>query len=206
MITNLWSVLTLFFLLNGQLFCAVEQSRIRLNGGPYRWSGFGYVKWTNVSEFQDNLSLASPVLRSESLADHLHGYLHVDCDLLYWLSWNSNNGSLGRFIALMGSSNTRRGSLKIMFRRHKRPCAYYANSNATFHLMLDVGDLVFKLNPGPDKRITTIFLRIEWSIMDIRGVDILFQRELICIIFVLWTASVLLRLNFRLTGHSPRAL
>ena len=29
-----------------------------------------------------------------------------------------------------------------------RPCAYYANSVATFHIVLDVGDLVFKLNPG----------------------------------------------------------
>ena len=84
----LWSAFTLFFLLYGQLFCAIEQSRIRLNGGSYRWSGFG-------------------------------------CE-------------------------------KIKFRRHKRPCAYYANSNATFHLILDVGDLVFKLNPGPDNRITTI--------------------------------------------------
>ena len=152
----LWSVLTLFFLLNGQLFYAIEQSRIRLNGGSYSWSGFGYAKWTNVREFQDYSSLALLVFRSESFADHLHGHLRVDCDLLYWLPWNSNNGSLGRFIALTGSSNTRRGSRKIRFRRHKRPCAYYANSNATFHLMLDVGDLVFKLNPGPHKRITTI--------------------------------------------------
>ena len=100
--------------------------------------------------------MASLVFRNESLADHLHGHLHADCDLLYWLPWNSNNGFLGRFIALLSSPNTRRGSLKIKFRRHKRPCAYYANSNATFHLILDVGDLVFKLNPGPNNRITTI--------------------------------------------------
>ena len=103
--------------------------------------------------------MASLVFRNESLADHLHGYLHADCDLLYWLPWlpwNSNNGFLGGFIALLGSPNTCRGSLKIKFRRQKRPCAYYANSNATFHPILDVGDLVFKLNPGPDNRITTI--------------------------------------------------
>ena len=30
-----------------------------------------------------------------------------------------------------------------------RPCAYYANSVATFHIVLDFGDLIFKLNPGP---------------------------------------------------------
>lgn len=33
-------------------------------------------------------------------------------------------------------------------RGHKRPCAYYSNPTATFHALL-VGDLVFKLNPGP---------------------------------------------------------
>ena len=33
-------------------------------------------------------------------------------------------------------------------RRHKRPCAYYSNTTATFHALL-IGDLVFKLNPGP---------------------------------------------------------
>ena len=152
----LWSAFTLFFLLYGQLFCAIEQSRICLNGGSYRWSGFGCEKWTNVREFQDYSSLASLVFRNESLADHLHGHLHADCDLLYWLPWNSNNGFLGRFIVLLGSPNTGRGSLKIKFRRQKRPCAYYANSNATFHLILDVGDLVFQLNPGPNNRTTTI--------------------------------------------------
>lgn len=33
-------------------------------------------------------------------------------------------------------------------RRSKRPCLYYANTKASFHLPLD-GNLVFKLNPGP---------------------------------------------------------
>ena len=33
-------------------------------------------------------------------------------------------------------------------KRHKRPCIYYSGSNATFHPLL-IGDLVFKLNPGP---------------------------------------------------------
>ena len=133
-----------------------KKAIIRLNGGSYRWSGFGCEKLTYVREFQDYSSLGSLVCRNEILADHLHGHLHADCDLLYWLPWNSNNGFLGRFIALLSSPNTRRGSLKIKFRRHKRPCAYYANSNATFHLILDVGDLVFKLSPGPNNTITTI--------------------------------------------------
>ena len=122
----LWSVFMLFFLLYGQLFCPIEQSRGRLNGVAHRWSGFDYVKLTNVREiqFEDYLSWVSLVFRCESLVDHLHGHLHADCDLLYWLPWNSNNDFLGRFIALLGSSNTRRGSLKIKLKRHKRPCAY----------------------------------------------------------------------------------
>ena len=33
-------------------------------------------------------------------------------------------------------------------KRHKRPCAYYSSTNASFHVPL-TGDLVFKLNPGP---------------------------------------------------------
>lgn len=37
---------------------------------------------------------------------------------------------------------------KVKFRHHKCPCSYYSNSMATFHLPL-VGDLLFKLNPGP---------------------------------------------------------
>ena len=39
-------------------------------------------------------------------------------------------------------------SIKVKFRRHKCPCSYYSNSMAVFHLPL-VGDLVFKLSPGP---------------------------------------------------------
>ena len=73
----LWSAFTLFFLLYGQLFCAIEQSRIRLNEGSYRWSGFGCEKWTNVREFQDYSFLASLVFRNERLADHLHTKLSV---------------------------------------------------------------------------------------------------------------------------------
>ena len=35
-------------------------------------------------------------------------------------------------------------------RRQSRPCNYYANTVSTFEPLLE-GDLVFKLNPGPDK-------------------------------------------------------
>ena len=33
-------------------------------------------------------------------------------------------------------------------RRCKRPCSYYPNTTASFHVQL-IGDLVYKLNPGP---------------------------------------------------------
>lgn len=33
-------------------------------------------------------------------------------------------------------------------KRHRRPCAYYSSTNASFHVP-PMGDLVFKLNPGP---------------------------------------------------------
>ena len=40
-------------------------------------------------------------------------------------------------------------------KRAKHPCAYYSNSSATLHCLL-VGDLVFKLNPGPCNTIPSI--------------------------------------------------
>lgn len=39
----------------------------------------------------------------------------------------------------------------VKIKRCKSPCAYYSNSTATFHCLLE-GDLVFKLNPGPSGR------------------------------------------------------
>ena len=39
----------------------------------------------------------------------------------------------------------------VKIKRCKCPCAYYSNSTATFHCLLE-GDLVFKLNPGPSGR------------------------------------------------------
>ena len=42
-------------------------------------------------------------------------------------------------------------SIKNRKRRSKSPCAYYANSTATFQPLLEE-DLVFKLNPGPSQQ------------------------------------------------------
>ena len=51
---------------------------------------------------------------------------------------------------------------KLPSRRHGCPCfIYYANSDVTFHLEF-IGDLAFKLNPGPLSRsIPTIVSRHE---------------------------------------------
>ena len=56
------------------------------------------------------------------------------------------------------NDSLRYGSMKINFKRHKRPCVYYASSVGTFHTVLDVGDLVFKLypEPGDNNSIPTI--------------------------------------------------
>ena len=48
-----------------------------------------------------------------------------------------------------GISNVFDFSCQLRLRRHRRPIAYYANSCASFHQVL-IGDLVFKLNPGPE--------------------------------------------------------
>ena len=63
-------------------------------------------------------------------------------------SWNAaitqiNEALVSTYMSPCPASHRQR---KI--RGHKRPCAYYSNPTATFHALL-VGDLVFKLNPGP---------------------------------------------------------
>ena len=50
-------------------------------------------------------------------------------------------------------------------KRHKRLCIYYSGSSATFHPLL-IGDLVFKLNPGP-----TGIMRIP-AIVSLRDVNV----------------------------------
>ena len=146
-----WSVFKLLFFLHGQLFCVPIQSRGCLSEPSSFWSGIISVKLKNVREIEAYSSWLLLVLQSESLIIHSD----ADEELLFWLPWNSNNG----FTVVNATLDFRiihRTSLKIKLRRNKCPCAYYANSGATFHLILDVGDLVFKLNPGPDNKITTI--------------------------------------------------
>ena len=68
--------------------------------------------------------------------------------------WNYNNGmtcyyeiSREYYILLRHPTFCRCLSIR-RHKRHKRPCISYSGSSATFHPLL-IGDLVFKLNPGP---------------------------------------------------------
>ena len=49
---------------------------------------------------------------------------------------------------ITGSFLHRNLSKRRRTKRHKRPCFYYPNSSAAFNMEL-IGDLTFKLNPGP---------------------------------------------------------
>ena len=69
------------------------------------------------------------------------------------LPWN-NNGKAVTTVYPTGSVLNKGAfvfSIKKISRRSKSLCAYYANSTATFHPLLE-GDLVFKLNPGPSQQ------------------------------------------------------
>ena len=65
-------------------------------------------------------------------------------------SLNNNTNDGGHCVlftwALKPSAVVYRTRFRI--RRHMCPCLYYSNSTSTFHPLL-IGDLVFKLNPGP---------------------------------------------------------
>ena len=68
------------------------------------------------------------------------------------LPWN-NNGKAVTTVYPTGSVLNKGAFvfIKNRSRRSKSPCAYYANSTATFHPLLE-GDLVFKLNSGPSQQ------------------------------------------------------
>ena len=71
--------------------------------------------------------------------------------LFFLLNWNDTNILPTVFAgpAYLGLQKPSFLTTRTRIRRHKCPCAYYSNSTASFHVPL-VGDLVFKLNPGPE--------------------------------------------------------
>ena len=66
------------------------------------------------------------------------------------LNWNGNHILIYSRVRFGCLYHQRKSSLapRTKIRHHKRPCAYYANSTATFRVLL-IGDLTFKLNQGP---------------------------------------------------------
>ena len=73
-----------------------------------------------------------------------------DWPLSFCLIWNANTFCLAITVVFGQLPYNALGCVVLTGRtkRCKRPCSYYCNSSATFHCLL-VGDLVFKLNPGP---------------------------------------------------------
>lgn len=92
----------------------------------------------NNDDFILEYSFWTSTSTSKSLIIHWNHW-SVNDDVLFPLSWISKES-----YSLQSCCVSR----TIKIKRHRRPCAYYANSVATFHLPLE-GDLVFKLNPGP---------------------------------------------------------
>ena len=71
-------------------------------------------------------------------------------DKSFCLIWNVKTFCFAITVVFRQLSHNALGCVVLTRRtkRCKRPCSYYSNSSATFHCLL-VGDLVFKLNPGP---------------------------------------------------------
>ena len=87
----------------------------------------------------------STVLATDNRADFSSN------DLLFFCYLRNNvTTGLEHFIrsGLLSTCQLECRSHKTKIKWAKRPCAYYSNSSATFHCLLE-GDLVFKLNPGP---------------------------------------------------------
>ena len=122
--------------------------------GNLLWKPHIITYYKNSTDNLKILSWSSSIHLGEGLNIHRSIYCHQ----LFPLFVKSNLNHSWRTSMLIGSGSCS-GSLKIKIKikRRKRPCPYYANTVATLHVVLDVSDLVFKLNPGPENnRIATI--------------------------------------------------
>ena len=63
-------------------------------------------------------------------------------------SWNAAITKINEALVSTYTTSCPTSQRQRKIRRHTRPCAYYSNITATFHALI-IGDLVFKLNPGP---------------------------------------------------------
>ena len=98
-------------------------------------------------EFNYQRTSAWPVICIASGCISCHTCKDIPCLLLLELR-KANNILPGITVHLIDSERSFVAPVKVKYRRHRCPCAYYANTTATFHTVLE-GDLVFKLNPGP---------------------------------------------------------
>ena len=56
----------------------------------------------------------------------------------------------------------------LVNRRSKRPCLYYSNAYATFHLF--IGDILCKLNPGPDtNQVNHCYSNLTFRLLNARS-------------------------------------
>ena len=146
------SVFIALFILLAQPQPAEKYSSRRLNTTCNGWNSFE----SNIYKYStDNLKILSWSL-SIHLREGLNIHRSIYCHQLFPLFAKSNLNHSWRTNMLIGSGSCS-GSLKIKIKHHKRPCPYYTITVATLHVVLDVSDLVFKLNPGPENnRIATI--------------------------------------------------
>ena len=135
-------IYVLFFLYSGSTgFPSVI--KLSLTSGSTTWSDFSSrttITFAENPDFEIGLELNSPfefctAHSSNNRVDSLHRKL---------LSYRQNRNDA----KIYSSARVAILTLVRKFKRGKRPCAYYSNSSATFHCMLE-SDLVFKLNPGP---------------------------------------------------------
>ena len=148
------SVFIALFILLAQPQPAEKYSGLPLNTPCNGWNSSGSNICKNSTDNSKILSCSSSIHLGEGLNIHRS----IFCHQLFPLFVKSNLNHSWRTSMLIGSGSCS-GSLKIKIKikRHKRPCPYYANTVATLHVVLDVSDLVFKLNPGPgNNRIATI--------------------------------------------------
>ena len=95
------------------------------------------------------MKLGKKVPKSGNLRSWIFGYLEISESIV--LPWNSIDQDVTCDYPKGSASNKGTFVFSIKNRKRRSPCAYYANSTATFQPLLE-GDLVFKLKPGPSQR------------------------------------------------------
>ena len=168
---SLRSVLVLLFLLSG---CPNQEhgySQVSISHSGAYWSIGKTEKHLLVTERQCLVDSTLPVVENLMVAVYLHD--NGLNDLLFSDAWNETGHAVeyaNSCVYAVEYANScvycvERNSkifkkCRLRTRWHRCPCAYYGKSCATFHLTL-IGDLVFKLNPGPIGRSIPTVLSVR---------------------------------------------